>query len=311
MFNPKADSRHERSRPWLALPALALVALLCFGGCARGQSGLTKLPGQSDPVSTDSPDNPPHTVSRSTTSTRPLYIDGSLQTTASDEGYGSDTPPQPGETRTPFYQDLDRSDNEFHEAAIDYFGEIASATEFGDAEAGYVRKWRQPIRISITGSPTREDIDTIHNLAGQINSLNLVPHITILDDGEKGANCVFIFDSLNNLANKLPGYRADNYAMFFFDEQNHVIERSTIAVTTGMIDQPARNHLIQEEFIQSLGLGNDSERYRDSIFQQDWTVVQRPSEMDWLVLEMLYRPELSPGQSIDSAQRALRGLYLP
>lgn len=308
MSNPKAGSNHKRNRPWLALTALALIALLCFGGCARGQSGLSDLPGQ---VSTGSIGEPPHTVSRSTTSTRPLYIEGSLQTAVSDEGYGSDTPPQPGETRTAFYQDLSRSDNDFYEAAIEYFGEIASATEFGAADAGYVRKWRQPIRVSITGAPTREDVGTIHNMTDQINSLDLVPHITILDDGEKGANCVFIFDSLNNLAKKLPGYRTDNYAMFFFDEQNFVIERSTIAVTAGMIDQPARNHLIQEEFIQSLGLGNDSERYRDSIFQQDWTVVQRPSEMDWLVLEMLYRPELSPGQSIDSAQRALRGLYLP
>ena len=66
-------------------------------------------------------------------------------------------------------------------------------------------------------------------------------------------------------------------------------------IATDVTDQKARNHLIQEEFIGALGLLNDHFLYSDSILYQPWTTVQQPSEVDWLMLNILYSPRLSPG----------------
>lgn len=279
------------------LSCLAALLFLCCGCQPLGKPGATTTTAKSSV-----------TASVSATTTRPLYINGSLQTTVSGKSSDQKTPLQPGETRRLVADDTGRYDQAYYDRAIDYFAEIAGGAEFGEVAQGYVRKWQQPIRIAVTGQATSEDRTVIEGVVSQVNSLGLLPPVTILEDSEK-ANVTFIFDSLNNLKRTLPDYREDNMGMFFFQEQNFVIRQATIGIVSGLTDQKSRNHLIQEEFLQSLGLPRDSEQYPDSIFQQEWTLIQRPSDMDWLLLEMLYRPELSPGMPMNKAKSILHELY--
>jgi hypothetical protein len=77
--------------------------------------------------------------------------------------------------------------------------------------------------------------------------------------------------------------------------------------TTGLTPRE-RSHLIREELTQGLGLLNDSWDREDSIFYQGWTDITRYAPIDRSVIAMLYRPELTPGMSIEQALAVLREL---
>jgi hypothetical protein len=47
--------------------------------------------------------------------------------------------------------------------------------------------------------------------------------------------------------------------------------------------------LLREELTQSLGLGNDSNKYPDSIFYQDWSTVTSYSKLDIEIIKQHYR----------------------
>ena len=53
--------------------------------------------------------------------------------------------------------------------------------------------------------------------------------------------------------------------------------------------------MIYEEIINSLGLGNDTTLREDSIIYQYYTQTQQPSEMDWLLLKILYNENMRRG----------------
>ena len=68
-----------------------------------------------------------------------------------------------------------------------------------------------------------------------------------------------------------------------------------IAIATDVTNQEERNHLIMEEFINGIGLSNDHNRYANSIVYQPWTTVQQVSELDWIMLNMIYHPDVHAG----------------
>lgn len=82
-----------------------------------------------------------------------------------------------------------------------------------------------------------------------------------------------------------------------------------IGIAADVTDQRSRDHLIQEEFFGALGLLNDHDLYSDSIVYQPWTTVQQPSEVDWLMLNMVYSPLLSPGMEKNEIHRILNNAW--
>ena len=49
-----------------------------------------------------------------------------------------------------------------------------------------------------------------------------------------------------------------------------------------------QKHLLREELTQSLGLFNDSYKYPESIFYQDWTTTTEYAQIDRELIDMLY-----------------------
>ena len=54
-------------------------------------------------------------------------------------------------------------------------------------------------------------------------------------------------------------------------------------------------HLLREELTQSLGLGKDSEKYPNSIFQSSWTQTTEYLPIDRELIRLLYHPEMKIG----------------
>ena len=187
------------------------------------------------------------------------------------------------------------SADSFTQEEIEYFTEIALGAEFGD-EVPVIKKWTDNIRIKIDGEPTETDIQTINGIVNDLNELISGINIKLVEERE---NLTITFSPESNFAEIDPNYVPTNYGFFWalWHDDNFVIYDVSILVASADITQQERSHLIREELTQSLGLMNDSNKYKDSIFYQEWTDVKEFSEIDKAVIKLLYLKKIKPGMS--------------
>ena len=69
-------------------------------------------------------------------------------------------------------------------------------------------------------------------------------------------------------------------------------------------------HLLREELTQSLGLGQDSERYLNSIFQINWTTTSSYSQIDKDIIRLLYHPNMKVGLNENKVDVLLRSILI-
>jgi hypothetical protein len=193
--------------------------------------------------------------------------------------------------------------NTFTQEEIDYFTEIVLGTEFGD-EAPVIKKWIKNIRIKVSGEPTEEDLQTINNIVGDLNGLIAGIKIKLVDKNE---NLVITFSPASEFSAIDPNYVPTNYGFFWalWHDDNFVIHDASILISSAEVTQQERSHLIREELTQSLGLMNDSDKYNDSIFFQEWTEVTDFSEIDRAVIKLLYLNKIKPGMSKEQVLKIL------
>ncbi len=193
--------------------------------------------------------------------------------------------------------------NNFTQEEIDYFTEIVLGAEFGD-EAPVIKKWTKNIRIKVGGEPTEEDLQTINNIVGDLNGLIAEIKIKLVDKNE---NLVIAFSPESEFSAIDPNYVPTNYGFFWalWHDDNFVIHDASILISSAEVTQQERSHLIREELTQSLGLMNDSDKYNDSIFFQEWTEVTDFSEIDKAVIKLLYLNTIKPGMSKEQVLKIL------
>lgn len=63
----------------------------------------------------------------------------------------------------------------------------------------------------------------------------------------------------------------------------------------GAVEPQRQRHVLREEVTQSLGLGQDSDRYEDSIFRNSPSLVTEFSSIDREIIALLYDPGLKSG----------------
>lgn len=188
---------------------------------------------------------------------------------------------------------------------IDYFAEVAFGAEFGGASAR-LRKWRQSIRIKTHGDPTAEDEATLTEVVEELDDLIDVVQLELTDND---ADIDIHFAPESEFSDILPDYIPTNLGFFWvWWNASSEIVRSVILITTEQVTQQERSHLIREELTQSLGLMRDSPRFPGSIFQQAWTATTEYAPIDRVLIEMLYREELTPGMTRDAALSVLGDL---
>jgi hypothetical protein len=187
------------------------------------------------------------------------------------------------------------SSSNFTKEEIEYFTEIALGAEFGD-EVSAIKKWSENIRIKINGVPTEEDLQTITNIIDDLNELIAAIKIKLVDKNE---NLTITFSHESDFSSIDQNYVPTNYGFFWalWHDDNFVIYDASILISSADITQKERSHLIREELTQSIGLMNDSNRFEDSIFYQEWTDVIEYSEIDKAVIKLLYLKRVKPGMS--------------
>ena len=177
---------------------------------------------------------------------------------------------------------------------INYFLEIAFGAEFSE-NSSIIRKWEGDLRIKVIGSPTSEDFKTLNTVINEINHLVSGINLKIVDNKP---NVTIYFVPVSQFWQYEPNYQPGNYGYAWMNwNQNNVIYRANILITTTEVNQQERSHLIREELTQSLGLMRDSYKYENSIFYQPWTDTNQYSPLDKTIIQMLYRPEINPGMT--------------
>ncbi len=193
--------------------------------------------------------------------------------------------------------------NGFSQEEIDYFTEIALGAEFGD-ETPVIKKWTNDIRIKVNGEPAAKDLQTLNNIVTDLNEIITGIKIKLVDKNE---NLTITFSPESDFTSIDAHYVPTNYGFFWalWHDDNFVIYEANILVSSTDITQKERSHLLREELTQSLGLMNDSNKYKDSIFYQEWTDVTEFSEIDKTVITLLYLKKITPGMSKEQVLEVL------
>lgn len=196
-----------------------------------------------------------------------------------------------GQAETAF---LPSDAHQAQQAVLDLCEHCLYTSEYGSDHVGLVR-WEEPLRIYVGGTPRKDDLKTLDTFCIQLASrVPGLPNITRVEE-ESDANVRIYFVPLKQMKNYLQNYEEGNWGFVSYWYNDWKLYRTEIAIATDVTDQKERNHLIMEEMTNGLGVANDHNVYEDSITYQPWTTVQTLSEADWMMLNMIYHPDVTPG----------------
>ena len=191
---------------------------------------------------------------------------------------------------------------------INYFKDIALGFEFGTASA-ITRKWKTNLKIFVGGKDSsvlklelNKIKDEINNLAKDGFEINIVNdsvasnYYIFLGSGQDYAK---IYPNLENYVN-------NNWGLFnIYWNSDNVLNYGHMYVDTERANPQEQKHLLREELTQSLGLGKDSEKYPNSIFQSSWTQTTEYLPIDRDLIRLLYHPEMKIGLNHNTVEEVL------
>lgn len=189
---------------------------------------------------------------------------------------------------------------------LDYFSEIAFGSEFGTSSERLCR-WRKPVVFHVSGTPRAEDLSLVRELAAKLNEIDGFPGISETDDAAD-ANFEIMFIPRSEIVEK---FSDATDACSGMSEYSWSIDTCEIIKSRAAIDcdeEVERNSTICEEMLQALGLARDSYEHIDSVFYQGKSVYNRPSELDWTLVRVLYHPALREGMSKYEAIKTAAGI---
>lgn len=195
---------------------------------------------------------------------------------------------------------------------IKYFKEVVLDVEYssGDGDPSVVQKWEIPLRYEITGMESKQDKKVLKNFCKQLNQIEGFPGIEKANEDEVGN--VFIgfynYDEFYENMGEVVNYEdSDGAVQFWYGTETNDIYEMTIGYRTD-IDQYVRNSVIMEEIINGLGI-TDTNLREDSIVYQGYTTPQELTDMDWLLLKILYHPDIKCGMNAKECAKVIRKIY--
>lgn len=194
------------------------------------------------------------------------------------------------------------------EDVILYFNEVCLDSEFiNSGDPSYVQKWTIPIYYMLDGSYTAEDIATLERFTTWLNTLDGFPGIAQTDDPGMMNLRISFGDQqhmLNLMGDSFIGQ--DGAVTFWYD--NNCIHYGIVCCRTD-INQFTRNSVILEEIYNGLGPIQDTNLRPDSIIYQEYSEPQELTEVDELILKLLYHPDILPGMNAAECEELIRKLY--
>ena len=205
-------------------------------------------------------------------------------------------PPLPEEGPSPY--------GHYSYADVNYFWEIGLCVEFSNCDSPKVHKWTSNILIQKFGNWTTREAEELNNI---ITELSQLTGLSITQTtGSANINIHIVTQDQFKSYCKL--YNPNNPQEGFFELStvSGVITSGTICIDINATEQ-TKLHLLREELTQSLGIGQDSGRYVNSIFQQNPNYQpMQYAEIDKKVIQLLYDYRVKPGMTQQEMDQALR-----
>lgn len=191
---------------------------------------------------------------------------------------------------------------------IRYFSEVCLDAEMiNSGNPTVLQKWQAPIQYMIYGDPTDEDLATIHGMEAWLNTIEGFPGMQQTQDAVL-ANLRIHFCSEQEMMDLMgEQFVGLDGAVTFWYEQDVIFD--AIICCRADLDQHLRNSVILEELYNGLGPVQDTELRKDSIIYAEYAEPQRLTQMDELILRLLYHPGLICGMDADQCAEMIRQLY--
>lgn len=195
------------------------------------------------------------------------------------------------------------------EDVICYFNEVCLDSEFiNSGDPSFVQKWTAPIYYMLEGAYTQEDIATIQSFESFLNGIEGFPGISETDD-PADMNLRICFGDRQKMLSLLgPNFSNMDGGITFWYSGTNEIYNAIICYRTD-IDQQLRNSVILEEIYNGLGPIQDTALRPDSVIYQSFSQPQWLSDVDVLILQLLYHPEIKTGMNAQQCEQVIRRLY--
>lgn len=198
------------------------------------------------------------------------------------------------------------------EQIIEYFNEVVLHVEYSDGvgDSTLVQKWYSPMHYRIEGEPTERDLAVLEGFLAELNAVPGFPGMQPCGEDEF-ENVTFSFldheafyDAFSEI---LQGEDAYGGVQFWYYTDTNEIHTGRIGCRTD-IPQEERDSIIPEEIINMLGI-TDTELREDSIVYQYSNENLSLSDVDRVILELLYSDEIASGMTLEECETVIRELY--
>ena len=198
------------------------------------------------------------------------------------------------------------------QTVLDYFHEIVNQAEYfiGTGRPALVQKWLATLVYRIYGTPTEEDLQVLRDFCDQLNEVDGFPGIREAQEGETENLTISFLDAdafRAEFSDFLQGEDAWGATQYWYYNATNEIHTATIGYRTDT-PQSERNSIILEEIVNTLGM-SDTEQRPDSIVYQYSNDNLCLSDVDWLLLELLYHPDIDCAMDADMCVKVISDLY--
>ena len=195
---------------------------------------------------------------------------------------------------------------------VSYFHEVVHSSEysFGSGRADAVHKWEQPIYYQLLGDYTVEDMRTIGNMCSRLNEVDGFPGIYASPDEQTTNVQIYFYDQetmLREFGHYINYEAADGMMTYWYSNSTNAIQKATVCCRSD-ISQVLRDSVAVEELFNMLGMPNDTKTRTDSILYQYGSSVLEPSELDWLIVRLLYNEKMLCGYDCEQSNDVIRAL---
>lgn len=191
---------------------------------------------------------------------------------------------------------------------IRYFNEVCLDAEFiNSGDPSRLQKWDTPIYYCTHGTPTETDLEVLQSFALWLNTIDGFPGIFETDNPLE-ANLDIHFCSQEELITLMGNqFHGTDGAVTFWYSDDRIYEAIICCRTD--LSQELRNSVILEELYNSLGPVQDTALREDSIIYAGYSEPQALTEIDQLILRLLYHPKLHCGMDAAACAEVICQLY--
>lgn len=189
-----------------------------------------------------------------------------------------------------------------------YFNEVCLNAEFiNSGDPSLLQKWTVPIRYSISGDVTPDDLAVFNDFVTWLNTLQGFPGMSEADNPEQANLRIYFCDPSEMISRMGEGFENLDGAVTFWYDYNEIYD--AVICYRSDIPQFTRNSVILEELYNGLGPIQDTSLRPDSIVYSEFSEPQELTEMDELILRLLYHPSMVCGMGMEACEFVIRQLY--